>query len=190
VNPAELPREELAPLAREEGKTLAAWHGGGQVGPRPATPVSDFLAANPAASRASKKVGSSRGVLPADGVLAFYIGNPGEEEATRLVAETQHAWSYMAGYTRDSHGPEPLTTRELLGRLRDAGITDPDHMPATIALVCAKGVRIVTTRLIPGRVLPDGRVIGEDGTPVAVKPAATRKPRTRKPAAAKDAPAA
>jgi hypothetical protein len=129
-----------------------------------------------------------RGALPKEGyVLEFHISDPNQTEGPfRLVAETQHSWSYMAGYTRGGEGRE--STKELIARvIKENGVTDPMVEPVTVTILSPKGPRIIETLLIEGRTLADGRTVVKGKLVAPKAEPAKRAPRARKAPAKKAA---
>lgn len=189
VNPADLSPAERATVAQSERETLTAWQAKGS-GTRPSTPVLDYLAVAPEQQR-TRKVGTAKGVLPADPAVthAYWIGSPGSGVADRLVAVTQHHMSYMSGYTAvRGSGIPAVGTKALEALLRDKGVTDIDHTEWELLLPNVD--RLVGHYPIPGRTLPDGRVILDGDAPNRGKVPAVKAPAKRTRKAPAKAPAA
>ena len=150
-------RDELYFDAKNRGASSAEIANAAEASPKPSESAPPAVVSREVTAQGAEEADalSERGAYPPTGAVAFYVDG-------RRVGVTQHTLSYMAGYAweRRKGGPRP-SLRELTELLAEAGITDPYETEWTFTL--PNTGRIVTTRYIPGRTLPDGRFIGPDG---------------------------
>jgi hypothetical protein len=135
------------------------------------TPVSDWYAAQEAEASGkakAKEPAKPRGVTAPTGMVNFFVDD-------RLVAETQHKLSYMAGYTRTKTEPR-LSTKDLIEAVCKAtGKTPAELMQSEWEFTLPQSGRVIRTELIPGREAPAAPAAAE--APVEAPAAPAAKPR-------------
>lgn len=173
------PQVRSAALTTERAAVKRAEKQGGSI----PTPVQDWYKAHeddePEAPKTkAKKEKVNRGVTPPYGMIEFRVDG-------RLLAETQHKLSYIAGYTALG-GHDRWSVKQLTEDIvKETGIAAEDLMKTEWQYTLKTNERVVTTKLIPGRTEPvksRGKKEAEPESEAA--PQKSSRSRSRKQAAA------
>jgi hypothetical protein len=141
------------------------------------TPIADWLNAQEPSETKTKEPSKPRGVTAPTGMVNFFVDE-------RLVAETQHKLSYMAGYTRTKTEPR-IPTKDLIAAICEATkLTPAELMTSEWTFTLPQSGRVIRTELIPGREAPVAAPAPVEEAPAAPPAAKPRRSRAKATAAA------